>query len=282
MKIAILYSGGLDSRMMLHYAHVKYPQAEVSCIYWAHGHNAQEAEIETLEDYVDVRHVDWLNKNVEGSYLSKKQDSHTTGKIYIPGRNLVFSVLAACEEMADEVWIGALAEEGTDLATDKNQKFFNLATDCISYVLSPWKDKVTVRSPFADEGWSKEDTLEWCLKNGLSKNEIKKTISCYHLQDKGKHGKCGNCSSCMCRFMLFGNQGFDELDSMDTHPLKGDVGIKWLKNIIDDLNKNNWNTEHASYVQSYFKYFPKYVKQHGTDNIDVQYIADSIEKHMGV
>lgn len=197
MKIVILYSGGLDSYLMLKWAEHHYPDAEVKCLYYKHGAESEAHEISLLPDYVEVRTVDWLGDKIKP--LPKKSDPFA-GAIYIPGRNLVFATLAACQEVPDEIWLGVLADENNEQATDKNDHFRQLAMASINYALSPFTDGVTIKFPFAEAGFTKLDTVRWALENGVPREEIERTVSCWHAHD-GLH--CGRCKQCVKRFLVF-------------------------------------------------------------------------------
>ena len=217
MKIVILYSGGLDSLIMHQYAKVKYPHAEVKCLYYKHGADSEESEIKRLPSYVEVRNVDWLGDKIKP--VAKKEDPFA-GAIYIPGRNLIFSSLAACQELADEIWMGTLYDEDNPKGTDKNEKFRNDTSELLSYVLSPFIDKVTVRFPFVDEKWTKVESVEWALKNGLSGKDITNTVSCWH-----HHGlPCGQCKQCFKRQLVFKLNGLEEKYKVD--PISSNYGLK--------------------------------------------------------
>lgn len=217
MLIVLLYSGGLDSRIMAHYAKVKYPKAEVKCLYYAHGAPAEQNEISTLPDFVEVRRLDWLTP--EKGPVAKATDP-AAGAIYIPGRNMVFATLAACQELPDQIWLGALKDEQHEQATDKNQTFADLAGETLEYVLSPFlKGSLFIRAPLAEMKWTKLSSLEWALTNGLSAEEVLKTVSCY-----GPHGKpCGNCRACIKRAVNFGAAGLYE-EHVDEGPLHNTYG----------------------------------------------------------
>ena len=64
-KIAILYSGGLDSYILYHYAKITNPTDDIIGVYWDHGQEADEAEQLSLPDFVQVRKVDWLKLGFE-------------------------------------------------------------------------------------------------------------------------------------------------------------------------------------------------------------------------
>lgn len=224
MRIVINYSGGLDSLILRHYAKITYPDAEVVCIYYRHGAGSEEKELSTLPNYVSVRTIDWLNDTCKP--LAKKEDPFA-GAIYIPGRNLIFSALAACQEVADEVWMGTVWDEDNPKGTDKNEKFRNDTSELLSYVLSPFVDKVTVRFPFVELGWTKVDSVKWALENGLSKELILDSVSCWNHTD-GK--PCGECKQCVKRALVFTLNGIKEECKVDA--LGGQFGLDLLSQYL--------------------------------------------------
>lgn len=246
MKIVILYSGGLDSYLMKKYAEVKYPSAEVKCVYYKHGAPAEDAEVKNLPSYVEVRSVDWLGDAI--TPVSKKSDPFA-GSVYIPGRNAVFSVLAACQELPDEVWLGALADECNEKGTDKNYKFLSLVNSLLSYTLSPFVDRIAVKFPFADNGWTKVDAVKWALENGVEANDLKTTVSCW-VQDGDK--PCGECKQCVKRFFVFALNGIVE-----------DTAVPVLS-----------SPKSLNLIQSYMDAKGK------TDNIDEKNMINMIEKYV--
>lgn len=223
-KICILFSSGLDSVIMRHYAKVKYPEAEVKCIYYKHGADAEDSEIKNLPSYVEVRTVDWLNEKCRP--LVKASDP-TAGPIYIPGRNLVFATLAACQELADEIWLGTLVDEAHPKATDKNEEFRTQASDTLSYVLSPFIDKVILRFPFVEEKWTKVESVRWALDNNLPKQEILDSVSCwYHANGQA----CGKCRMCFRRQLVFRLNGLEE--ECAVNPLSSPEALQMVKDYM--------------------------------------------------
>lgn len=236
MKIVILYSGGLDSFLMKKYAEIKYPSSEIVFIYYKHGAESEEEEIRRLPKYVDIREVEWLNDKRKP--VSKKDDPYA-GNIYIPGRNLIFSSLAACQELPNEIWMGTLWDEDNFKATDKNEFFRSSTSSLLSYVLSPFLDGVKVRFPFVDEGWTKLDCIQWALSNGVSKDDIKSTVSCWN--QKGDK-PCGVCKQCFKRKLNFLLSNIDE-DYIED-PLNSDHGRKLLEMYLlsnDEMNEDEKN-----------------------------------------
>lgn len=204
-KIVILYSGGLDSLIMKRYAEVNHPNAEIICVYFAHGAPSEEQEIASLPDYVEVRQIDWLDENIK---TVAKVNEPAKGAIYIPGRNHVFATAAGCIYMPDEIWLGALADENHVGATDKNMEFCRRCGETLSYVLSPFVGQnILVRIPFAEMDWTKINTVSWALFNGLSEEDLKATVTCYNHDG---HKPCGECIACFKRNLIFRMAGFSE------------------------------------------------------------------------
>ena len=206
-KICLLYSGGLDSYILYQYALKQYDKDEIKCLYWNHYQESADIEIESLPNFVEVRNVDWINK-VNG-YFEKEGDP--SGPIYIPGRNLVFAVLSACQELCEEIWLGAVLEEDHKGATDKNKKFLNESSKLLTYVLSPFCNNIKIRTPFVEERMTKRDIVGWALSEGCSFSDLEKTVSCYNSEEKdGKKIACGKCKQCLRRFAIFGSYGYEE------------------------------------------------------------------------
>lgn len=221
--ISLLYSSGLDSLIMLCYAKVNYPYANIKCVYYKHGADSEDAEIARLPSFVEVRTIDWLGKNIKP--VAKKDDPFA-GAIYIPGRNLIFAALAACQDLPDEIWMGTLFDEDNPKGTDKNEKFRNDTSKLLSYVLSPFIDSVKVRFPFVDEKWTKVEAVAWALQNGLSAEELKSTVSCWH------HGEqpCGRCKQCFKRQLVFRLNDISEECLED--PIESDFGRELINGYL--------------------------------------------------
>lgn len=223
-KIVINYSGGLDSLIMRHYAQITYPDSEIVCIYYKHGAASEAKELSTLPDYVQIRTIDWLNDKCKP--VAKKEDPFA-GAIYIPGRNLIFASLAACQELANEVWMGTVWDEDNPKGTDKNEHFRSETSNLLSYVLSPFVDGVKVRFPFVELEWTKVESVRWALANGLTKEEILNSVSCWEHTD-GK--PCGQCKQCVKRALVFKLNGFSEECKVD--PLEGNYGLNLLQQYL--------------------------------------------------
>lgn len=223
MKICILYSGGLDSLIMRQMAKVEYPEAEVKLIYYQHGADSEIEEINLLPPEVEIRNVDWLT---DSHRPVAKKDDPMGGAIYIPGRNMVFATLAACQELPDEIWMGTLYDECNPSATDKNNVFRTGLNETLNYVLSPFIDKVTVRFPFVEKQMTKVDTVRWALANGLSKEDVTASVSCWHYNE-AEQKACGRCKQCFKRFFVMLINGIRETNLMVNPLLNGQHYVEY-------------------------------------------------------
>lgn len=248
MKIVILYSSGLDSFLMYKLAKKEHPNAEVKCIFFAHGQDAQDVEMSKLPDFVTVRKIDWLGDDIKP--LAKKSDPFA-GAIYIPGRNLVFSVVAACQELPDQIWMGTMWDEDNQQATDKNEEFRKATSRLLSYVLSPFIGDVKLQFPFVQKQWTKEDAVNWALQNGVSKEELIETVSCWH-----QHGElpCGECKQCTKRMLVFGLNGFEE--PYVVHPTKSKSQQENMLSYFKAFNNgHDLNRDERNMVDMMLRYF---------------------------
>ena len=257
-KIAILYSGGLDSYILYHYAKITNPTDDIIGVYWDHGQEADEAEQLSLPDFVQVRKVDWLKLGFELANKSNEPKDN----IYIPGRNLVFVTLTACQDLPDEIWLGAMTEEIHDKATDKNMVFLEKTNDVLSYTLSPFKDNIKLRFPFVELGLSKFTAIKWALDNGVTKEELIDTMSCYNPTiENNKVIRCGECRQCTNRFTIFGMLGFDELSQLKVHPLKSVEIRNQITTFIDNIESKYF---FSNYLNDY-----KFIADYISDNTDL-------------
>ena len=228
MNIVILFSGGLDSLIMYHVALSQ--GYNPTCVFFDIGQPYAYKEIRALPDFVKVHKVDWLSSSID-----LKSKDNKSGNIYIPGRNLTLSTLAASIYTPDEIWLGALAGETHDKATDKNYKFLDKLNNVLEYVFSPF-GKVVVKFPLADMGFNKFDCVQWGLENGMTVESLHHTSSCLSEEE----GNCGHCVVCCRRWGIFGELGIPEKYNVDPLTVQSniDMFIEMLKeNSYYDMNR---------------------------------------------
>lgn len=277
MKIAVLYSGGFDSLVLYQYARVQHPEAEVSCVFWAHGHKQSANELRSLPSFADVRHVDWLDRPVSGGYRAK-QDAN--GAIYVPGRNLALAVLTACQELPDEVWIGALVNEAHAYATDKNALFSHTASAAISYALSPFLPLgVRVRAPLVEASMDKEGAFRWALDHGLRVEDLAATWSCFEEHAPGTDPAlpCGNCQKCLHRFALFRSVGRPDAERYALPPLSPGAGRDYLLRLLTAAEAAGWRGPEAQDCMGFLRHLAPHIRQNLAHDLALQRAADLLE-----
>lgn len=228
MRIVILYSGGLDSLIMSRYAELTQPNAEVIKVYFDIGQEYAHKEIAQLTSDVIVKKIEWNPTPVA-------KEGNTAGAIMIPGRNLVFAILAASMFTPDQVWLGALSGEDNAGATDKNEKFRQLTNDTLEYVLSPYCNTKLV-FPFIEADMGKLDITRWALENGIPAQTILDSSSCMD----GTLQKCGKCIVCGRRWGIFRQLGISE--TYTTHPLQSASIREHIKAVLTD-DGNHYNNK---------------------------------------
>ena len=251
-KIAILYSGGLDSFTMHHMAKVFEKDAEIKLFYVAHGTESEDAEIALLPEGTTVINVDWLGKN--GVTPLPKPGQENAGNFYIPGRNMVMISLIACEFLPDEIWLGPTNAEIHETAYDKNLKFKDMLQETLRYVLTPYKPNVKIRYPLVEQDWDKDDQIRFLVENGITAQEISdKTSSCWH--NNGK--QCGDCWMCLRRFFYFHKAIGECTDTYATDLLTSNTATTIFSE-YSMLNKNNLNEDQQSFYDAVREYEAKH------------------------
>lgn len=225
-KVVILYSGGLDSRIM--YRMAEQQNYDITLLYYDYGNPDCLAELETLPESVTVRKVQWFDNSTDR--LLEKSTEKNKGAMYIPGRNLVFIILAACQELPDEIWLGSTYNEVNDLATDKNLTFKDKTEELINYTLKPFKNNIKVRYPIYEAKMDKEEIIDWMFKNNFG-DDVRNSISCYHpINNK----ECGICHQCMKKRISAEKNGY-KLEFVNDFMLERN----WIESYLKDFIKNN-------------------------------------------
>ncbi len=210
-KVAIMYSGGLDSLIAYNYA--KAQGLDPVCIYVNLGHEYAQKEMSSMGDLIATGSP-WVPKESEFEYVDLTSlggilKQRMTNQI-IPSRNVLLATIGAM--FAPRVWINALDGEQLGKEHDKSVRFFEDTTSLLSFTNEFFQPQTIVESPFAH--MSKADTIEWAIRHGVPISVLFATTSCYD----GQRGKCGECLTCVKRKIAFHKNGIDE-PGYDTEPL---------------------------------------------------------------
>lgn len=170
----LLYSGGLDSYIGWHYLD------KPKTLYFKIGHRYQEYELEAIKNTIpDTILEDCLQ-------LGKWEEEDAN----IPMRNAFFFMLASYYD--DN--ISLIVQKGEMAIPDRSPEFFEKEGGRLSFLHEKRK---RISSPFFH--MTKTEMVTWYLKQGLPKEDLLKTRSCYSNFDQ----PCGQCSACFRRWVSF-------------------------------------------------------------------------------
>ena len=224
-KLGICMSGGMDSYIAYHYAikELGYSPEDIVCINFDINHPYKEKEKVALDSF----NIPYKTINV--GLISKENGNVPDIKNYvISGRNMIFASIMA--NFAQEIWITGMKFENHYLMFDKNEPFFRLATIALTQALGEY---TVVKSPFMN--MTKTESIKWALDNGITKEELGLSTSCYHPTKK----RCGECSLCFKRNVAMLKNGIQE--DYETNPFESEEGKALIKKYQKALENNDFS-----------------------------------------
>ena len=235
-KCIVIFSGGLDSTVLLHYCMTKFD--EVYCLTYNYNQR-HKIEIEKALNYTQdiclgesnnpyrdrLKHHNVVNLSffaqlANSSALTnpdievpKMKDviGHPQNAAHVPNRNMtMLSIAAAYAESieAKDVYYGAALIDDISGHWDGTKEFLNLLNTTLALNR---KQAVRVSAPLMVR--SKAEIIKWGLELGV---DFSKTHTCY----QGEEVACGTCPACASRI-----QGF--LDAQLIDPVSYAKEIPW-------------------------------------------------------
>jgi 7-cyano-7-deazaguanine synthase len=228
----LLYSGGMDSMVLLHQSIKKYDKIYILSFDYNQRHKKEivlakeyiefinkttdkikSYTIVNLEFYSELASTSSLtNKNID---VPKMKDiiGHPQSVTYVPNRNMVMLSIAsgyAESVKAADVLTAVVALDNLSGYWDTTQEFVNGFNDVIHLNRM---NNITIQSPLVD--MSKEDIIKEGVKLGA---DFSKSWTCY----EGLEEACGVCPSCSGRLAGFVKSGYKD-------PIKYQTQIDWQK-----------------------------------------------------
>jgi len=229
----VLYSGGMDSTVVLHHALTNYEQVYALGIDYG---QRNISELTRAEDY--ITNIIFKSKHAEKIKYSRfplalkflKFDSALTrddvdvpkmkevigdpqNTAYVPNRNMIFLSLAigmAESVGAEHVLYGAAKADDTSGFWDCTPGFRNRLNTILSLNR---RKQIEIKAPLIDK--TKKEIIEYGIELGV---DFTQTRTCYTEHEKS----CGECPSCSARLA-----GWIQLKKVD--PLQYSRIIDWQK-----------------------------------------------------
>jgi len=187
----LLYSGGADSFIAWHYLN------KPKTLYFKIGHRYERFELEAIQKTIPNTILEDCLK------LGKWEEPDAN----IPMRNAFFFMLASYYDNQ----ICLVVQQGEMKIPDRSPEFFESFGSKLSFLHEKGK---RIFSPFYH--MTKTEMVKWYLDQGLSKEDLLKTRSCFSSFDK----PCGKCNACFRRWVSFSLNGIEELMTNDIREYK--------------------------------------------------------------
>lgn len=227
-QVSLMLSGGLDSYIAYYYAKSKGYEVLPIVVNIGNPYHPKEMEaISQFEFYNEVREIDCPVLKPEYNNLPTKDDW------IIPARNLLFATIGAM--YSPRVWICALETElhRETKNADKTPEFYFLTSGLLTFVCGMVRQETILETPFAE--MSKAEIVRWALQNGISKERLLATSSCY--DDHVKN--CGNCVTCFNRNVALTLNGIRE--EYAENPWTSETGVRYVTNMFEAVRNKDFS-----------------------------------------
>jgi len=223
-KAVVVYSGGMDSTVLLHHAFKNYDEVYALTFDYNQRHK-KEIEVAMsichpkLKDHklIDLK---FFRDLVPSSALTsdnidvpKMKDiiGEAQPVTYVPNRNMMLLSIACSYAEAhncSDVYYGAVAVDNLSGYWDCTPEFLEHINNCLGLNRM---NRIQIQAPLLYK--TKKDIIEMGIELGV---QFEHTWTCY----EGKKESCGTCPSCAARIAGFKKAGFKD-------PLLYSTGIDW-------------------------------------------------------
>lgn len=234
----VLYSGGMDSTVVLHTALNQCTNVTALTFNYNQKHsieiNKASSYIENLEN-LNLKHI-ILNIQEIGSNLTSSALTNSSINVpnikdvlgdpqtvtYVPNRNLMFLSIAAAfaeSQNCSRVFYGAAEADNTSGYWDCTEEFLKILNSLLNLNR---KNTIQIEAPLIH--LNKSEIIENGIQLGVN---FKETHTCYNPDENNL--SCGICASCSARIAGFINAGFID-------PVKYSRKIPWSEYNCVNIN----------------------------------------------
>jgi len=231
MKTVIVYSGGLDSTVLLYHLRASGHELHALSIDYGQRHRCELDRAADLCEELGIPHptadLSAIQPLLAGSSLTSPEievaEGHYTEEsmksTVVPNRNMIFLALATGHALSIKAGQVAYAAHSGDHAIypDCRNEFAEAMAAAIR--IADW-NPVELMRPFVD--WTKADIVHRGAELGVP---FARTWSCY----KGGAQHCGRCGTCIER-----REAFDLAKVEDPTPYAAEAPS------VNELRANNW------------------------------------------
>lgn len=231
MKTLVIYSGGLDSTVLLYHLHKSGDELHALSVDYGQRHSCELKSAKKLCEGLGISHrvadLSSIQSLLAGSSLTSPEipvaEGHYTEEnmktTVVPNRNMILLALATGHALSIDAGQVAYAAHSGDHAIypDCRNEFADAMANAMA--LCDWK-RIELSRPFVD--WTKADIV----KRGADlRVPFEQTWSCY----KGDEQHCGRCGTCIER-----REAFDLAGVVDPTEYNADAPT------VETLRANNW------------------------------------------
>ncbi len=212
MKTVLIYSGGLDSTILLYHLCAEGHKVQALSVDYGQRHRCELNRARAICDKIDVPHqkadLSGIRSLLSGSSLTSPEiavaEGHYTEEsmksTVVPNRNMLLLALGTAHALSIGAGYVAYAAHSGDHAIypDCRSQFANAMDEAIR--LCDWNQVELIR-PFVE--WTKADIVRCGIRLDVP---FEKTWSCY----KGGKTHCGRCGTCIERREAFDLVGFED------------------------------------------------------------------------
>lgn len=208
MKSVVLFSGGMDSTIALHWALSRGEVAAALTVEYAQRHWVEIAQAKKIARRAKVRHeIEHLGGKGIGlgvALTDKSGPIPSAAAAIVPMRNMMFLSIAAAwaERLGADTIVVGFSREDVDDFPDCRLAFVRAATDAISLSLDR---PVRVLPPFIHE--TKADSLRLAKMLPDCWHALGMSWTCYTPEKAGANvghvRACGTCPACVRRAAAF-------------------------------------------------------------------------------